>query len=308
MQDLQKFEIPGIVHFQKNRLGLDQIVISNKLAEAEIYLLGGNLTHYQPRDEKPVIFGGKGCEMYPDKTLHAGIPICWPWFGPHPTESSKPQHGFARNKIWELRKTAQLPGGETEIILELSEDKETLGLFAHSFELLLRFTIGKTVRIELETHNTDSSPFRFTQALHSYFYLSDIGNITIRGVEDTPFVDLVDEGRIRQESDPLHIDRVVNRVYEPTDRQCELIDSGFGRVITVDKEGSNATTIWNPGSDNDLHDLPGDLYRKFVCIESCNAGNNIITLEPGMSHSIVQKIAILDMSPEKLQQNKQIVF
>jgi D-hexose-6-phosphate mutarotase len=292
MQNLQKFEIPGIVHFQKNRFGLDQIVIANELAEAEIYLLGGNLTHYQPRGERPVIFGGKGCEMYPDKTLHAGIPICWPWFGPHPTESSKPQHGFARNKIWELRKTAQLPGGETEVLLGLSEDKETLELFAHSFELLLRFTIGKTVRIELETRNTDSSPFRFTQALHSYFYLSDIDNVTIRGVEDTPFADLADKSRIKQESGPLHIDRVINRVYEPTDRECELIDSGFSRVITVDKEGSNATTIWNPGSDNDLHDLPGDLYRKFVCIESCNAGEDIITLEPGMSHRIIQKIAV----------------
>jgi len=300
MQNLQQFEIKNIVRFRKNRFGLDQIIISNGLAEAVIYLYGGNLTHYQPKGERPVIFGGKGCDMHPDKTLHAGIPICWPWFGPHPTDTAKPQHGFARNREWEMKNTAQLPGGETEIVLILGEDEGTLELFKHPFKLQLRFTIGSALRIELETRNTDTIPFSFTQALHSYFYLSDIDHTIIYGVQNTPFADLADKSRIKQESEPLRIDRVVNRVYEPTDKRCEIVDSGFSRVITVDKEGSSATTIWNPGADNGLHDLPGDLYRKFVCVETCNARNNIITLEPEMSHRIVQEISILDISPKNL--------
>jgi len=294
MHSLQNMKIPETVTLKKSQSGLDKIIIRNELAEAVIYMRGANLTHFKPRNEKPVIFGGEGCEMYPDKTLHAGIPLCWPWFGPHPSDKNKPQHGFARDREWEMKEAAQLPGGDTEIILELREDERTLALFDHPFELRLRFLIGKTLRIELETHNTDTVPFQFTQALHSYFSLSDIDNILIYGTEDTPFVDVAD-GRIKkQTSQPLKVDRVINRVYEPSDKQCRIIDSGFHRVITVSKEGSNATTIWNPGKENGLHDLPGDLYRRFVCIESCNAGNDSITLGPGMSHRIVQEISLSD--------------
>ncbi len=283
-----------MIQFRKNRFGLDQILVNNEFADAVIYLYGGNLTHYQPKGERPVIFGGRGCEMHPDKTLHAGIPICWPWFGPHPTDAARPQHGFARNREWKVENTAQLSGGETEIVLGLSEDKGTLELFEHPFELQLRFIIGRTLRIELETHNTDTTPFSITEALHSYFYLSDIDHATVYGLEDTPFADLADGSRIKQESDPLRIDRVINHVYEPTDKQCEIVDNGFGRVIRIDKEGSNATTVWNPGGDNGLHDLPADLYRKFVCVETCNARNDIITLQPGTSHRIIQEISVLD--------------
>ncbi len=290
MQNLQKFEIPQIVRFEKNQSGLTKMIITNDLADAEIYLFGGNLTHFQPKGEMAVIFEGKKSEMHPDKTLHAGIPICWPWFGPHPTDSSKPQHGFARNRLWEVRAVEQLPTNETQVVLGLSEDEGTLELFAHPFELELSFVIGKQLRVDLKTFNSGTEPISFTQALHSYFYLSDIDNAVVHGVEETLFVDLTDESREKSETAPLRIDRVINRVYEPTDSLCEIIDKEIGRKITINKEGSNSTTIWNPGPNNGLHDLPGDLYRQFVCVETTNARRDIITLEPGASHHIVQLI------------------
>lgn len=298
MQALQKFEIPEIVRFQKNPFGLTKTIITNEHAEAEIYLYGGNLTHFQPKGEMAVIFEGKKSEMHPDKTLHAGIPICWPWFGPHPTDSSKPQHGFARNRLWEVREVEQLPSGETLVVLGLSEDEGTMKLFTHPFDLELTFTIGKQIRVDLKTYNSGTLPISFTQALHSYFFVSDIDNVTINGVEKTPFIDLTDESREKRENAPLRIDRIINRVYEPTDKRCDIIDKGINRKVAVDKEGSNSTTIWNPGPNNGLHDLPGDLYRKFVCVETTNARRDIITLEPGASHHIVQDISLSE-NPSK---------
>ncbi len=292
MQDLQKFEIPNRVRFAKSQSGLDKIVITNSYAEAVIYLLGANLTHFQPTGEEPVIFWGRECEMYPGKTLHAGIPICWPWFGPHPSDSTKPQHGFARNRKWRVAEAVQLPDDTTRIVLALHEDEGTLELFNHPFELELAFTIGKDLHIDLQSKNSGSLPFTITEALHSYFYISDINEATIDGVEDTAFVDLADENKKKSESAPLRIDRVINRVYEPTDKRCEIIDKGWNRTLIIDKNGSNSTTIWNPGAENGLHDLPGDLYRKFVCVETCNAGNDRITLNPGESHHITQVISI----------------
>ena len=293
MQNYKQFKIPETVRFEENRSGLTKLIISNYLADAEIYLYGANLTHFQPKGEDAVIFGGKQCEMCPDKTLHAGIPICWPWFGPHPSDSSKPQHGFARNRLWEIKETLQLHTGETKVILGLSEDEGTLALFPHAFALELTFIIGKSLHIALKTVNKSRETFTITQALHSYFYVSDIGKVSVSGVENTAFIDAADHNSQKESEEySLLIDKVINRVYIPTESQCHIKDSGKERMIIIDKKGSHSTTIWNPGKNNGLHDLPGDLYRKFVCIETVNASNDTVTLQAGNTHCIMQEIRL----------------
>ncbi len=292
MQDLLKFEIPDRVRFEENGAKLTKMIISNDLAEAQIYLFGGNLVHFQPKGEEKVIFDGLNSEMYPDKTLHAGIPICWPWFGPHPLESSKPQHGFARNREWQVREVAQLSSGETKVVLGLNEDAGTLELFPYPFTLQLTFTIGKSLSIELCTTNNATETIHFSQALHSYFLLSDISKATITGLEETPFVDITDTGHLKSETLPLQIDGVINRVYIPTEARCVITDKGLARKILIDKRGSNSTTVWNPSANSNLHDLPGELYRKFVCIESCNTRADSITLPAGATSQITQIISL----------------
>jgi glucose-6-phosphate 1-epimerase len=43
--------------------------------------------------------------------------------------------------------------------------------------------------MELTTTNTDSKPFEITQALHSYFSVSDIKDIRIIGLEECLYYD-----------------------------------------------------------------------------------------------------------------------
>ncbi|MGB6019201.1 MAG: hypothetical protein WBF77_06355, partial [Sulfurimonadaceae bacterium] len=96
-KDLRQFEIPDILSFANSNNGLTKIIITNEHSDAEIYLHGGHLTHFQPKGEEALIFDAKASRVTPPKSVHAGIPICWPWFGLHPTDSTKPQHGFARD-------------------------------------------------------------------------------------------------------------------------------------------------------------------------------------------------------------------
>ena len=49
-KNYKPFEIPKTVRFEKNRAGLTKLMISNALADAEIYLYGANLTHFQPKN------------------------------------------------------------------------------------------------------------------------------------------------------------------------------------------------------------------------------------------------------------------
>ena len=150
MQDtdvLQKFEIPNRLYFEKSENGLTKIIVTNDIADAEIYLHGGHLTHFQPKGEAALIFDAEKSRVTPPKSVHAGIPICWPWFGVHPTDDTKPQHGFVRDKEWTLKSTKALETKETEVILTLKDDTHTHTLFPYSFELELTFTIGKTLTI-----------------------------------------------------------------------------------------------------------------------------------------------------------------
>ena len=291
-QDLKQFEIPNTISFVKNGTGLDKIIITNALAEAEIYLHGAHLTHFQPKGQDALIFDGKKSYVTPPKSVHAGIPICWPWFGAHPTDSGKPQHGFARDRVWRLQGTKVLDTKETEVILTLQDDQETLALFPHAFELELTFTIGSILSIKLKTTNRDKNSFTITQALHTYFAINDIETISVTGVEKTPFIDYTDAKKEKREIDSLEIHQEVNRVYVPTDATCVIDDKALNRKIVIEKSGSNSTTIWNPWRESGIHDLTDEKYREFVCIETTNALQDAVTLKPNESHQIRQVISV----------------
>ncbi|MBU1643314.1 D-hexose-6-phosphate mutarotase, partial [bacterium] len=158
-------------------------------------------------------------------------------------------------------------------------------------ELELTFAIGNTLSVALKTTNTSAVPFTFTQALHTYFAVSDIEQIEVSGLEKTLFVDYADAKKEKSEAESLHIDRMINRVYYPTDAACTLYDPLLKRTIVVEKEGSLSTTVWNPWEDNGIHDLPGAAYKKLLCVETTNALEDARTLQPGESHLIVQKVS-----------------
>ena len=295
MNDIQKhksFELDNTLRVITTENNLLKLIITNEHCEAEIYLHGGHLTHYQPKGEKALIFNAKESKITPPKSVHAGIPICWPWFGPHPSDQDKPQHGFARDSVWEIKSTKRLPSQETEIILTLQDSPYSRILFDFSFELELTFRLGTACSVSLKTINTDKKSFTITQALHSYFAISDLRNIKIEGVRETPFIDYTDEKREKTESLALSIDRETNRVYIPTVKSCIIHDSGLKRKIVVTKEGSNSTTIWNPWRENKIHDLPDESYRRFVCIESTNALEDKVILAPDKTHTITQIITL----------------
>ncbi len=295
---LNRFAIERILTFKENADGLTKIIVNNDFAEAEIYLHGANLTRFKPQGSEEVIFNGKESRVQPPKSVHAGIPVCWPWFGPHPTDNTLPQHGFARDMLWEVKSTKTLYNA-TEVVLTLSENERTLALWPYRFTLELTFSIGKTLTVKLRTLNSGERPFTITQALHTYFNVADVRRIEIKGVENTPFVDYTDMNRQKLENEPLHIGREVNRVYIPTTATCTIIDPGFERNILVEKAFSHSTTIWNPWEDSGIHDLPGDAYSKFVCIETTNALQDAKTLDPDESCTIVQKITVENVHQDK---------
>mmetsp|Transcript_12076 Transcript_12076/g.24594 ORF Transcript_12076/g.24594 Transcript_12076/m.24594 type:complete len:99 (+) Transcript_12076:177-473(+) len=97
MDEFREFEIPGMVSIASGRGDLPVIRVSNTLAEAEISIYGGQVLSYRPCSEaRSILFISEKSLFQVGKASKAGIPICWPWFGPDPEGKGRPQHGFTR--------------------------------------------------------------------------------------------------------------------------------------------------------------------------------------------------------------------
>ena len=59
----------------------------------------------------------------PGKSIKGRAPICWPWFGPTLRERAGRQHGFARNRFWEVVRTEATADGEGKVTLGLKDSR-----------------------------------------------------------------------------------------------------------------------------------------------------------------------------------------
>jgi D-hexose-6-phosphate mutarotase len=274
--------------------GLQFIEVANAQATATICTQGAQLTHWQPRAELyPVTFIAAAAQYNAGKPVRAGIPICWPWFGPHATDKSQENHGFARNLVWTLAGPAQSAGGATQLALSLSDSERSRAIWPHPFRLECRMSIGEVLEVELLTRNTGPAPFVITEALHTYFRIGDIGSVEVQGLDGTEYVDSADGGTRRRQAGAVRFSGEVDRVFLNTETSCSIVDALLARRIEIAKSGSRSTVVWNPWSQKagrfaDLGPAESGQgsWRQMVCIESANALDNELTLAPGQDHRI----------------------
>src|SRR5437868_3914610 len=93
-EDLNKrFGIAGLLKFDAGGGGLPRAVVTTPAAEAHLYLHGAHVTHYQPRGGLPVLLLSPRSAFEDGKPIRGGVPVIFPWFGPHKTDPSLPMHG-----------------------------------------------------------------------------------------------------------------------------------------------------------------------------------------------------------------------
>lgn len=281
-----KFSIEGEVGFGELENDLVFLTVSNKYADVDICLYGAHVTSFRPRNAMEILWMSPESNFEEGKAIRGGIPVCFPWFGPHKTDAQLPQHGFARLMYWEVLETATLPSAETLIRLQLCSSEDTKAYWPHDFCAQLTVVVGLTLKVTLKVTNTSSVPFEYSCALHSYFNLSSIDNLLIHGLQETTYYDQLSSENGIQQEEQLTIQGPTTRHYLDTESPVILEDSIFRRRILVEKEGSKVTTVWNPWEETcaKIEDLPDDAFETFVCVEAVNAFNNMIPLAAGESH------------------------
>jgi len=288
------YGIPGRLVFKQGDVGLVSAEITNGFATGRIYLQGGHVTHFQPRGHKPLLWVSDRSMYEPGKAIRGGIPICWPWFGDHPSDSKKPAHGFVRTSPWEVLGSGETEYQETFIRLGLSEKRNSLVIWPHSFSLELMALFGKRFSLSLFITNSGERSFTFTGALHSYFYVADSGRIRIFGLEGKEYFDKVDGLRRKKQEGPVVMDKETDRIYLKTSEECLIEDPLMPRTLSIHKKGSNTTVVWNPGAEKSgkMPDMEQNGYRSMVCVETANAADDAITLAPGETHLIAADFGI----------------
>ncbi len=291
-----KFGIEGELGFMEMDGDLVFANISNKYADADICLYGAHATSFRPVRTMDVLYVSPETNYKEGKAIRGGIPVCFPWFGPHENDSELPQHGFGRLMYWDVIKTECLSNGETYLELGLQSSNATKAYWPYDFNARMKFTVGAKLTVTLEVENTGNETFKLGCALHSYFRVSDPAHAAIEGLQGLTYFNQLNGEKERQEEEPLRFDKPLTHHYLNTESAVVIADEGFRRRIQIEKAGSKVTTVWNPGAKASagMSDLPDDGFSDFVCVEATNAYDFTIDLAAGQTHQTTQKFGLED--------------
>ncbi len=288
----QNFGIDDQVTFVGDPGGLPVAVLENEHGRARVARHGAHVLDYQPRGAKPVIWLSRQARFEPGKAIRGGIPVIWPWFGAHPSDPTMPAHGFVRTLPWSVDATAVLDDGALQVRFTLSDGEASRRPWPHAFKLAYTVTLGTRLTVELAVRNPNPERVHFTEALHSYFHVGDVAQVTVSGLEETEYLDKTqDFDRFRQQG-PVRIQGETDRVYLNTEAECVIDDPVLGWRIHIAKRGSRTTVVWNPGPEvaRSMADFGDDEYPDMLCVETANTFENGVTLEAGAEHRITAEI------------------
>jgi D-hexose-6-phosphate mutarotase len=271
--------------------GLTVAEISNAQATASLCLQGAHLMTWQPRSQAvPVVWLSRDAKLAAEKSIRGGVPVCWPWFGPHASEPGFPGHGYARTVPWRVVESGAEPNGATRLTLRLVTSEKTRAQWPHDCTLDLTVIAGETLRMEMTTENTGASDFVIGEALHTYFRIGDIGEVRVKGLENCDYWDKVGGSTLKKQSGDIHFSGETDRVYVNTAAECAIEDDKLKRRIHVAKSGSLSTVVWTPWSEkaNKMGDMgQPDGWREMVCVESVNAMENVVKVAAGARHTMI---------------------
>ena len=284
-----RFAIANALRLEAGPGGLTRAAISTPAAEAEIYLHGAHIARWTPRGAQPALFLSSKSLYEPGKAIRGGVPVIFPWFGPRGGGKAGPMHGFARTAAWTVEATALRGDGSVEIGLALMPNDATRALGFDNFQLRFRAVIGQSLEMELETRNDAAETLVLEEALHTYYAIGDIHQVSVSGLRGVTYIDKTDSFQRKQQSaDPIRISGETDRVYLNTAAACAIEDAVWKRRIVVEKSGSDTTVVWNPWMEKtkSLTDMAPDDWKQMICVETANAADNAVHLAPGATHKL----------------------
>lgn len=283
------------------RIELDELTcwrVRRGGAELLVAQQGAQVLSFQQGEQPPLIWLSEQADYRRQQSVRGGVPICWPWFGdlgrnPHPLQAqhdnpgAAPFHGGVRALDW------QLLGIDSEgeaIHLQFAFDtrQHPLPDWPHAAELRLDIRLDERLHLDLTSHNLGSKPLILSQALHSYFAVSDIRQVTVHGLDGSRYLETLADWQERTQQGELRFAGETDRIYLDVPPRLRLHDAGWNRDLHLETRGSRSAVLWNPWIDKARHlsSFADDAWQRMLCIETANVWDDCVELAPGESHSL----------------------
>lgn len=283
------------------RLELDELTcwrVRHGANELLISQQGAQILSYQQDDQPPLIWLSEQAAYKRGQGVRGGLPVCWPWFGNlqrnpqavqamHRQPDAAPAHGLVRSLDWQLLGIDQHADG---IQLEFSYNSTThpLNDWTHAAELRLSIRLDERLHIQLSSRNLGDTPLAISQALHSYFAVSDIRHVAVEGLHGCRYIETLEDWQQRQQDGLLTFSGETDRIYLDTPAQLSILDHAWQRRIQLHSSGSNSAVLWNPWIDKAqrLSQFASDAWQGMLCIEHANVMDDIRVLSAGQQHQL----------------------
>lgn len=254
-------------------------------ASMDIYRHGAHLTSWKTTTGREWMFLSGVADFSPGSAIRGGVPIIFPQFSGF---GSGQRHGFARNVEWQLTQ-ATSSGESSQCIFTLQENDATLKLWPHRFTVKFTATLeNDRLTMMLSIHNSGSTPFTFSAALHTYFAVSDIHRVQLTGLEGRRYWDNngsdFHKDRFVDNQNTLQFPGAIDRVYFDCQTPLQLIDGNDH--LEIQAQEFTEVVVWNPGAEatKKLPDMADHEYQKMLCVEAA-IFDKPITLNAGETWS-----------------------
>lgn len=280
------------------------LLIESAQSKAKVSLFGAHcLSFISNKDGLERLWLSNKATFDGKTAIRGGIPICWPWFGAHSTQTGVPNHGFVRSQKWQVtdcQESSFAPSGKANAVT-ICLRPEQLGLYNYSplLHVSLKFMLDDKLSLELHTENLSEQSIQVSQALHSYFYVPDIEQCVVQGINDV-YYDKVTDTHDMKCPEPYTIAAEVDRIHATAHQNysntqtVNLMFQGSQHKArqqqSIIQSGHDSVVIWNPWQalSRSMTDMADDGYRSMLCVEAANTQG--LTLLPGQSHVLKQVI------------------
>jgi len=276
--------------------------ITSDHAELLVAQQGAQVLSYQRLGEPPLLWLSDQAIFKQGKSVRAGAPVCWPWFGnlqrnPQGVQAmfhgeQAPAHGLARGRDWQLL-GIDADGDDLRIEFTLPQAQGDLPGWPYAVELKLLIELGEQLTLTLTSRNLGNDSVTISQALHSYFAVSDVRQVQVEGVDGLNYIETLADWEQRTQRGSLAFAGETDRIYLDTPPRLGIVDPHWNRRITLESRGSRSAVIWNPWTDRarELPDMADDGWQRMLCIETANVWDDVVTLAPGDSHALSVSIS-----------------
>ncbi|RMN45657.1 glucose-6-phosphate 1-epimerase [Pseudomonas syringae] len=266
--------------------------------EAELLVAqqGAHILSYQVAGQPPLLWLNEEAAFKKGKAIRAGMPICWPWFGslernPQSVQamrdSSEPAkaHGEVRALDWQLLGIGA-DGDALLVEFVLPEAEGHLPGWPHNVALKLSIRLDHALNVSLVSYNCGAEPVTFSQALHTYFAVSDVRQVSIEGLDGLRYIETLANWEEREQTGDLTFTGETDRIYQDTPGVLSIIDPEWQRRIHIRSTGSKSAILWNPWIEKTgtFTDMAADGWQRMVCVETANVLDDVVTLAPDQMH------------------------